>query len=446
MLTQIKQLNRQNYQFNLFSGLDYLKIDIANSFGKDKLSFQERLDWFDEVIEIDVFSTMETFELLLLVQHHDPEEPELALAGLLAYRDYLNNIPSGYRIALDASASGSQCMSALTCCVTGLVNTGLIGNERADVYTVVYDEFKKVAKRNNIDISELELTRTNLKSAVMKNLYGSTKAVTDEFGSNEQVLDCYYEALHTCLTGADNLRLLLLDHKDPDTDEYVWYMPDGFTVHIPVENLNKYKVDIEGVAVTLQIKEKTPSKDKKYIKNVANLTHSVDSAVLREIARRCMFDKEHIAEVLYYLNTLPESSNEPLSLEEKEKLGKLGELIHLYELSDFCSVRIVEYIKDMYQILKLSQSHRDKLKEILTRMHQQGTFELICIHDSFCCLCKYGNFIRYWYKEIMADMVESDLLPFLVNQIKDIGLEHHVPKEHRKLVANLVRQSNYGIC
>lgn len=64
----------------------------------------------------------------------------------------------------------------------------------------------------------------------------------------------------------------------------------------------------------------------------------------------------------------------------------------------------------------------------------------------FSSLPKYGNFIRYWYKEVMADIVESDLLPFLVNQVKDIGLEHHVSKEQRKLVANLVRQSNYGIC
>lgn len=90
-----------------YSGLDYLKIDIANSKGLDKLQFEERINWFNNNININQETTNQ--ELLTLVQEHRFEEPELGLAGLMAYRDTLANKPTGYRVALDSSNSGTIC-------------------------------------------------------------------------------------------------------------------------------------------------------------------------------------------------------------------------------------------------------------------------------------------------------------------------------------------------
>ena len=57
------------------------------------------------------------------------------------------------------------------------------------------------------------------------------------------------------------------------------------------------------------------------------------------------------------------------------------------------------------------------------------------------------NYIRYWYKEICADIVESNMLSFLYNQIQEEDqIVDPVPKAYRKQVANQVRQSSYGLC
>lgn len=80
-----------------YTGLEYLKIDIANNFGLDKLLFSERIEWFNE----------NEPDLLSLVQQ--AEEPQLMYAGILAYNDYLEGKPSGYPVSLDACSSG-KCM------------------------------------------------------------------------------------------------------------------------------------------------------------------------------------------------------------------------------------------------------------------------------------------------------------------------------------------------
>ena len=87
----------------LFSGLDYLKIDVANNFGFDKLQFEERIKWFNANINIMKDTTdAEIFEM----STHSTEAPALAYGGMLAYRDSIKDIPTGYKVGLDACCSG----------------------------------------------------------------------------------------------------------------------------------------------------------------------------------------------------------------------------------------------------------------------------------------------------------------------------------------------------
>jgi hypothetical protein len=77
-----------------FSPREYLKIDIANSYGLDKKTWDERIAWFDE--------NEEQLDKLL----PKAEEPALFYAGIQAYRDVQAGLPIGYPISLDATASG----------------------------------------------------------------------------------------------------------------------------------------------------------------------------------------------------------------------------------------------------------------------------------------------------------------------------------------------------
>ena len=69
--------------FQEFTGKQYLKIDIANNFGHDKLLWQERIDWFD------------AHEAQLMTLLPKAEKPALCYAGIQAWEAMKAGLPSG---------------------------------------------------------------------------------------------------------------------------------------------------------------------------------------------------------------------------------------------------------------------------------------------------------------------------------------------------------------
>jgi len=115
--------------FQTFTGREYLKIDIAGSFGLDKLTWDERLAWFDA----------NEHDLQNLVSKAD--EPALFYAGMLAWEDAKAGKPSGYPISLDATSSGIQILAVLACDrraaeISNVVDTG----NRRDAYVSIYQD------------------------------------------------------------------------------------------------------------------------------------------------------------------------------------------------------------------------------------------------------------------------------------------------------------------
>ena len=77
-----------------FTAIDYLKIDLATTFGLSDLSWDDRLAWFEE----------NEGNLAALVA--DADEPACFLSGVMAYEDYKAGVPSGHLCGWDATASG----------------------------------------------------------------------------------------------------------------------------------------------------------------------------------------------------------------------------------------------------------------------------------------------------------------------------------------------------
>lgn len=152
------------------TGLEYLKIDIASTFGLDKKTWDQRICWFDENID----------QLDDLVKEAD--EPALFYAGVQAYRKALRVETSGYPISLDATSSGLQILACLTgdrkaaqlCNVVNFSEDAV--NQRRDGYTVIYNAMiDKIGEESRIK-------RDDVKRAIMTALYGSQAVPKEVFG------------------------------------------------------------------------------------------------------------------------------------------------------------------------------------------------------------------------------------------------------------------------
>ena len=173
----------------LFSGMDYLRIDLANSFGLDKQDWDMRIDW------------VKSNETKLESLTSQAETPAMFLACLKAYRKAQNGVASGYPISLDACASGIQILSCASNCETSAALCGVIDTgHREDAYTNVHYVMQKANKTGH------HVSRKDLKQAIMTSFYGSEKTpelLFEPLG----LLDTFYECIETAAPGAWSLSL-----------------------------------------------------------------------------------------------------------------------------------------------------------------------------------------------------------------------------------------------
>ena len=431
------ELNQAKEQFQPFSGLDYLLIDIANNLGHDKKSYDKRIQIIKDWLPIE-FPSIDNDQLIKLIQDKQAEEPTLVFAGLKALQDHFNNKPSGYMVAFDAIASGTQIMSALTGDVIGLYLTGALGNKRNDVYTAIYEGFKELCG------TELAVTRADLKIALMTYFYGSVAEPMKVLQTPANFKN-FITTVNTYLKGATFLRNLLVDKTswDATKDVQQWKLPDGFTAYCPVMKREAKLVKVAGVEVEVSVNVQTTSDYE--LSNAANVVHSVDGLLMREVTRRCNYDVEKLQYLSFlFMQTEHLQVNEPCA-NNLHELGKLGELIKLYEESKFVSVRILDYINSYVDILALSYEHRMKLQEIVFKMNQYRPFEVIGIHDSYKCLSGNMNYVRYWYNDCLANLTDSNMMYFLVNQVLPVPIAQS-SNANAKEIAQAIRNSNYAIC
>ena len=178
------------------------------------------------------------------------------------------------------------------------------------------------------------------------------------------------------------------------------------------------------------------------LSNAANLTHSVDAYILRCMHRRCNYDLDVVkyADGLIELELLERLMGEVR--EVSRPTGKAGYYVDQFNRSTVADVVILPYL-DMDNIQQLSKKHLEALATMVNGMLQYQPFELVTIHDEFKAHPNNINWVRWQYKEILADLADSYLLDDLLSQI------HDKPGYFPKLSENLgevIRESAYGLC
>lgn len=168
----------------------WLAIHIANLFGVDKVSFNERIAWVCEHHDLIVDSGNQPLdgERFWL----EADSPYCALAACIEWAGYDRegeSFVSHLPIALDGSNSGLQHFSAMLRDPTGAAFVNLVPNEKpADIYAEVARQVQAIADTTDNEAGKAwaggKVLRKIAKRPVMTYSYSATR-----FGMQEMILD-----------------------------------------------------------------------------------------------------------------------------------------------------------------------------------------------------------------------------------------------------------------
>ena len=399
-----------------FTGLQYLMIDVANNFGLGKKDWSERLDWFKA----------NEGKLESLVK--SAEKPALYYAGIKAYRKAQRGEVVQYPISLDATSSGLQILA----CLTGDREAAMICNvldagKRCCAYNLVYEHMLKALGKVPV------LTDKNVKRAVMTSLYSSQAVPKEVFGDESPELAQFYKTMETLAPAAWELNTAFLNMWDPKAYSNDWTLPDNFNVKVKVMVPMSEEVTFLGKRYPVNYAVNAPAESGRSLG--ANVTHSIDGMLVREMNRRCNYDPLRVDMVRQLL-----AGKDPVFLGTSGHID--DEMVSLlwqhYLDSGFLSARILDHLnKDNLHIVQ-----KDHIQELVDSLPTKP-FKILTVHDCFRCLPNQGNDMRWQYTNLLALVAKSELLSFILSQL----MGQHVPvNKFDPHMWKEVMNSDYAIC
>ena len=401
----------------LFTPREYLKIDIANNFGLDKENWDTRINWFDD-------NESRLDELL-----HQAEEPALFYAGVQAWKKVKAGLPIGYPISLDATSSGMQILAILTgdrsaARLCNVVDTG----KREDSYTNIF-EIMVNELINRLGSHGGGISRDDCKRAIMTSLYGSRAVPKEVFGEGVQ-LRIFYKVMTEMAPAAWELNEAFLEMWDPTAYSHDWVLPDNFHVHVKVMSTVKETVQFMNQPFDTfhTVNEPTPEG----LSLGANVTHSLDGFIVREMTRRCNYNPDTILKVVSALGSEKQRAN---TTSDDDKM--VITLWNHYVESGYLSARILSHL-DVGNIGLVDQPTIWNLIDSLP----QKPFKVVTTHDCFRVLPNYGNDLRIQYNNQLHLIAKSNMLQYILSQI--LGRQITIDKLDPALYVNIM-DTNYAL-
>ena len=399
----------------LFTGKQYLQMDIASAFGLDNTEWDKRLAWFE--------AHKDKLDDML----KQAKEPAMYFAAVQAWKDVQAGKPSGYPISLDATCSGLQILAVLTgdrsaASLCNVINTG----KREDAYKTIY--IHMVEKLGE----QAKISRDKTKQAILTSLYGSEAIPKQVFGEGK-LLYTFMETMATDCPAAWKLNEFYLSIWNPEALLYSWVLPDNWHVRTKVMGQVAETVHFDNQPFDVYTKVNMPIEKGRSLG--ANTTHSIDGMIVREMVRRCMYNPEQVQEVRFLMNnrdvwSCPEQP-------EGEQYELLLALLHHYEETGYLSARILDCISHHTAHL----IPWDAVGELLESLPKKP-FQLITIHDCFRCLPNYGNDLRRQYNLQLHLIAKSKLLSSILSQI--MGQPMDIEKLDPTL-ANDILEADYAL-
>lgn len=373
-----------------FTSIEYLMIAVANAFGKDKLSWNERIRWVDD-------------QENLLSLTNEADEPAQFDAAVRALEKARTGAYIGYGVGLDATSSGTQWLAVLTRDRKAAKLCNVLGTgKREDIYTNIY---KKVCEQTG---NEAKIERAHVKKAIMTSLYASEAKPKEIFGEGSYALQVFYDTMEEELPLVWAFNEECKENWRSDIDEYTWTLPDNFTakckVMVPRKETIHYKGNFATVTTYVQgYKQKGRELS-------ANWTHSVDSYAMRELIRRCMYDPKQIERMNTYLSEV--------SVDNPRRHAMIDVFSNLYNRTKMVSLRLADYIHNQGNMNYLYVTNKELFNAFLGLLDKLPSkpFEVYAVHDQFISHPNYCNDVRQQYVYLLAEVCDSTLLDHILNQ------------------------------
>lgn len=178
------------------------------------------------------------------------------------------------------------------------------------------------------------------------------------------------------------------------------------------------------------------------LSNAANVVHSIDALVLREMHRRCNYDAEAVYQAAYLIYAeLDRRFLESCEESDIDTNSKVNYYVGHWARSGFTSTAILPHITEE-SVRMVPCQMLNELYEHTKVLMIHKPFPIITVHDEFKCHPNYVNHMRQHYINILAELADSDIVSDILSQL------HGTPGSFTKLSNDLskhIRNANYAL-
>lgn len=392
-----------------FKGSDKETLEVQVALGKKLLPMLPKLSTMAGVKEFSAKHTLEASNV----------------RGVMALSKDILNHEFGW-VPLDTASSQSLITSAITRdneCLNKIFH--LNDNLPSDIYTTIGEKIRKTFNLGDIP-------RKVIKKALMAWGYGGYSHLVQLTEVKPETLNAVMAdiAKELGFTGIFNMRQACLDAWDEDAIEHKWELPDGYQIHQVITQdsfardmlTGEYIYPAKRVEITLNGKQRgidcrwskigTRNQKESGTRSIgANLIHSVDAFLMREIVRRCKKDfiikPEEFKEVVGY------------SFDIQVKDSKAENLYNMWKETNIVSLNILNHLS--YGDY-LPRPYWEAIVQVIDDLPKEG-FDIRPIHDEFACLPRYANEMRYQFNHLIAELYLSTILQYFCKQFRLLDIE-----------------------
>ena len=308
-------------------------------------------------------------------------------------------------IALDSKSSCIQLASIMLRDNTALkkvFTVGLKNHKDCKPYIRVFKKFPR------------ELEKDVKKKCIMQFTYGGNSYCVSNLGTDVHTFHALYkEHLPLVFT----FRNACVAGWNDEALAYSWSLPDGFMVNMectkPISDIPDYcdtRIELEIAGKRHHIKPfwsiNTPlQKGELGTKGIgANLIHSIDAYIMRELVRRCHGQFR--------------TSLEQISIGELKCSNNAKSIYDMWVQTKMVSLNILNELKKGDSI---PQEYYDAIKDVMLTLPEHS-FYIKPIHDEFCCRVEFRDEMVQVYNCLLVELYNSTYAEYAAREL-ELNLE-----------------------